>query len=201
MIKNIIFDFGQVLVAYDFNKYLPSIFNDKEEMSKFKAIFCGDEFVNRCDKGDQTFLELIRSAQKEYPHWKKELQQFHDTQLDVLTGEVPGMRDLILRLKDGGYRVFGLTNWSETVYPVLEKYSILSLLEGRIISSEERMIKPDPAIFLKLLEKFSLKAGDCLFTDDKLPNVEGAKSVGMDAVVFKDARQFEEELKKRGVLA
>lgn len=199
MIKNIVFDFGQVLVNYDFNIFLKTIISDEQERSRFAAVVCGDEYVNRFDKGDQSFTEIIREAQQIYPQWHDALQQFHDSQLNVLTGEVPGMRELIVRLKSAGYRVLGLSNWSETVYPVIEKFQILQMIEERIISSEEKIIKPDPAIYRRLLEKFSLKAEESLFTDDKQKNVDGALSVGMEAVLFKNAAQFEEELRRRGV--
>ncbi len=68
-----------------------------------------------------TFREIIRQTQVLYPHWKKELQEFHDRQIECITGEVPGMRELIMELKSMGYGIYGLTNWSETVYKVIEK--------------------------------------------------------------------------------
>ena len=66
------------------------------------------------------------------------------------------MRDLLTRLKADGYRLYGLTNWSKEVYAVIEKFDILQLMDDRLISSEELLIKPDVAIYDRLCEKFGL---------------------------------------------
>ena len=195
MIKNIVFDFGKVLVDYNFDLFLSTIFpNRPEEMKEFEALTCSKEYVDRCDKGDMSFKEIIEETQQLYPHWKEELQEFHDRQIECITGEVPGMRELIMELKSMGYGIYGLTNWSETVYKVIEKYSILQLMDARIVSSEERLIKPERAIYDRLCQKFGLNASECLFTDDKPANVEGAIAAGMYALLFKNAATFRKEL-------
>ena len=200
MIKNLIFDFGKVLVCYDFPSFLKTIIDDEDECRKFEAVVCSEEFVSRCDLGEESFIDLIREYQEKYPHWKRQLQEYYDRQLDVMTGEMPGMRDLITRLKAKGYRLYGLTNWSDAVYDVIGKFDILQMMDERLISSEELLIKPDVAIYDRLCEKFGLVKEECLFTDDKQINIDGAKAAGMSAVLFSDARQFEEELKKHGVM-
>ena len=199
MIKNLIFDFGKVLVCYDFPKFLKTIIDDEDECRRFEEVVCSEEFVNRCDLGEDSFIDLIRECQEKYPHWKNQLQEYFDRQLDVVTVEMPGMRDLLTRLKAKGYRLYGLTNWSEAVYDVIAKYDILSMMDGRLISSEELLIKPDVAIYDRLCEKFGLVKEECLFTDDKQINIDGAKAAGMPAVLFTDARQYEEDLKRYGV--
>ena len=199
MIKNLIFDFGKVLVCYDFPKFLKTIIDDEDECRRFEEVVCSEEFVNRCDLGEDSFIDLIRECQEKYPHWKNQLQEYFDRQLDVVTVEMPGMRDLLTRLKAKGYRLYGLTNWSEAVYDVIEKFDILSMMDDRLISSEELLIKPDVAIYDRLCEKFGLVKEECLFTDDKQINIDGAIAAGMQAVLFTDAHQFEEDLKRYGV--
>lgn len=199
MIKNIIFDFGKVLVCYDHSAFLKTIFDDDEERRKFEDIFCSAEFVLRCDLGEKSFIEIIRESQLKYPHWAEQLQELYDRQLDAMTGEMPGMRNLLTRLKAAGYNLYGLTNWSDSIYSVIEKFDILSMMDDRLISSEEVMIKPDVAIYNRLCEKFNLNKEECLFTDDKQINIDGAKAAGMPAVLFIDACQLEKDLKKYGV--
>ena len=82
------------------------------------------------------------------------------------------------------------------MYQVRDRYDILQMMDGTLISSEEKLIKPDPAIFRRFCEKFSLKADECLFTDDRPENIEGARSVGMTAIHFLNPNQFSSELKK-----
>ena len=201
MIKNLIFDFGKVLICYDYTSFLKTIFDDDDERRGFEEVFCGAEFVRRCDLGEDSFIDLIRESQAKYPHWRNQLQEFYDRQLDAMTVEMPGMRDLLTRLKADGYRLYGLTNWSDAVYDVIEKFDILRMMDDRLISSEERLIKPDVAIYDRLCEKFGLVKEECLFTDDKQINIDGAKAAGMPAVLFTDARQYEEDLKRYGVIS
>ena len=200
MIKNLIFDFGKVLIDYDYDVFLNSIIENSKDRAEFKAVFCSMEFTNLCDRGDMPFGDIIKEYQSLYPRWKNELQQFGDRQLDAMTAEVPGMRALLNRLRACGYHLYGLTNWSATVYPVIEKFDILQMMDGTVISSEEHMIKPDKAIYERLCEKFGLRMDECLFTDDKQINVDGALASGMNAVLFKNAAQYEDELKTRGLL-
>ena len=200
MIKNLIFDFGKVLVCYDFPSFLKTIFDDEEECLRFEAVVCSEEFVSRCDLGAESFIDLIKECQVKYPHWERQLQEYYDRQLDVMTVEMPGMRDLLTWLKAKGYRLYGLTNWSNAVYDVIEKFDILQMMDDRLISSEEILIKPDVAIYDRLCEKFGLVMEECLFTDDKQANIDGAKAAGMPAVLFTDTRQYEEDLKRYGVI-
>ncbi|MBR6283691.1 MAG: HAD family phosphatase [Muribaculaceae bacterium] len=194
MIKNLIFDFGKVLICYDYQSFLKTIFDDDGERLEFEKIVCSIEFTQRCDLGVEPFIDIIREFQEKFPYWKRPLQEFHDRQLDAMTIEMPGMRDLLTRLKANGYRLYGLTNWSNTVYPVIEKFSILQMMDDRLISSEEHLVKPDVAIYNRLCEKFGLVKEECLFTDDKQINIDGAKAAGMPAVLFTDVHQFEEDL-------
>jgi len=200
MIKNLIFDFGKVLVDYDFLPLLKSMFVDEVERAEFMSMFCTSEFTDRCDKGDRLFSEVIDECRRQYPQWDRQFLQFRDGQLGCITSEMPGMHNLLTKLKEQGFKLYGLTNWSETVYPVIDKFDILQMMDGRVVSSEEKIIKPDIAIYSRLCEKYSLMAEECLFTDDKQVNVDGAVKAGMEAVLFTDAERYEAELVKRGLL-
>lgn len=199
MIKNLIFDFGMVLVCYDLPSLLKTLFDDDDERLEFEKVVCSVEFIRRCDLGVESFIDIIRESQRKYPYWEKQLQEFHDRQLDAMTIEMPGMRDLLTRLKANGYRLYGLTNWSSTIYPVIEKFDILQMMDDRLISSEEHLIKPDVAIYNRLCEKFGLIKEECLFTDDRQINVDEANAAGMPAVLFTDAHQLEKDLNALGV--
>ena len=77
----------------------------------------------------------------------------------------------------------------------MKNYDIFDLLDGQVISSEVHLLKPEPEIYQHLLEKFGLQAEECVFTDDKAINVEGAEKVGLHGIVFQDAAQYAHELK------
>lgn len=194
MIRNLIFDFGGVLIGYDYQSLVKTLFDDEAERRAFQELVCSEEFMTRCDLGEESFAEIIRKQQELYPRWKRQLQEFHDRNVDAMTGEMPGMRELLIRFKAEGYHLYGLTNWSEAVYRVIEKFDILQMMEGTLFSSEEKMLKPDAAIYRRLCEKFGLRPEECLFTDDKQVNVDGALAVGMQAVLFTNAKEYEKSL-------
>ena len=200
MIKNLIFDFGKVLVCYDFTAFLRTFIDDDAERYAFEQIVAHPKFVERCDLGVDSFEDIIREHQQTYPHWARQFQIFYDRQLEAVTHEMPGMRDLLIRLKNKGYKLYGLSNWGNTIYPVMEKFDIFRLLDDRIISSEEKIVKPDMAIYNLLCERFNLIPQECLFTDDKHANIDAAQASGMQAVLFTDTDHFEQDLKRLGVL-
>lgn len=195
MIKNLIFDFGKVLVDYNFSHIIDPLFDNEADKKEFYAFFASLDFVNELDREVTPFLEIIQKKQKEYPKYTYQLQVFFDRYVDFVTGEVPGMKGLLTDLKGQGYKLYGLTNWSSKVHEVMKNYEIFGLLDDQLISSEEHLIKPEPEIYERLLEKFDLKAEECVFTDDKAINVEAAIKVGLQGIVFHDAEQYARELK------
>jgi FMN phosphatase YigB (HAD superfamily) len=100
------------------------------------------------------------------------------------------MRELLCRFKDGGSRLYGLSNWSYKVYEVIRKYPIFSLLDGMVISSDVHLLKPDSRIYQCLMEKYGLQNEDCVFIDDRKDNVEAAQKLKMQGIVFEDALQL-----------
>ncbi len=195
MIKNLIFDFGKVLVDYDFSHIIDPLFDNEADKKEFYTFFASLDFVNELDREVTPFLEIIQKKQREYPKYTEQLQVFFDRYVDFVTGEVPGMKGLLTDLKGQGYKLYGLTNWSSKVHEVMKIYDIFDLLDDQLISSEEHLIKPEPEIYERLLEKFDLKAEECVFTDDKAINVEAAINVGLQGIVFQDAEQYARELK------
>ncbi len=195
MIKNLIFDFGKVLVDYDFFHTIRRYFASDADLQEFAELFTSPEFLDRCDLEEEPFAEIILDSRRKYPKFDYQLQKFYEEYPQFVLGEIPGMRSLLTRLRQEGFRLYGLTNWCSMVHRVMEDWDILTMLDGRVISSEEKLIKPDAAIFLRLCEKYGLKPEECLFTDDKAINVEGAKKVGMQGIVFENAVQYERELR------
>jgi epoxide hydrolase-like predicted phosphatase len=195
MIKALIFDFGKVLVDYDFAHIIDPLFDNEEDRQEFYTFFASLEFINELDREVTPFIDIIRRKQQEYPKYTEQLQVFFDKYVDFVTGEVPGMKLLLKELKASGYELYGLTNWSSKVHQVMKNYDIFDLLDGQVISSEVHLLKPEPEIYQHLLEKFGLQAEECVFTDDKAINVEGAEKVGLHGIVFQDAAQYAHELK------
>jgi len=191
-IKNIVFDFGKVLVDFDSVQLVRRICQDGKRQEEFIQIVENPDFIDRCDKGDESMDEITLDMQQRYPHLAEEFGQYNTRYSEEVTGEISGMRALLGKLKLQGYHLYGLTNWCSKVTEVIEKYSgLFSMLEGIVVSSEERIIKPNPEIYRHLFRKFDLKPEECVFVDDKARNIEAARELGMHGIVFVDASQLE----------
>lgn len=195
MIRNLVFDFGNVLVRHDLQPIVNDLFNNnQQERGKFLDILSDREFVDTCDRGIIPFDEMLERAIKRYPKYENAIRYFNNHYLDEITGEVAGMKELLKKLKKLGYRLYGLTNWSNTIYRVMDKFDIFNLLDGWVISCEEHTIKPEKEIYIRLCDKYNLSPEECLFTDDRETNVSGAIAAGMKAVLFTDVIKYRNDL-------
>ena len=200
MIKNIIFDFGAVLVDWNPHYLFDSYFGSKEKADWFLANICTAKWNGEVDRG-MPISEAVKQLSEVYPEWATEIDMYFNRWLEMMGGEIPGMYELIQRLKSKGYGVYGLTNWSaETFCLVRHMYAIFDLMDGMVVSGEEHLLKPEPEIFHCLFGRYGLEPSECIFTDDNEANVDGARRVGLTAIRFRNAAQFEEELVALGVL-
>lgn len=197
-IKNIVFDFGGVLIDWNPRYLYRSYFaGDEERMEWFLQNVCTYPWNIQMD-GGKPFAEGVAELTALHPEWAEAIGVYHTRWAEMIGGEVEGTASLIKRLKAAGYRVFGLTNWSMETYPLIrDNYEVFSLFEGIVVSGEEHLLKPDEKIYRCLLERYSLEAAESVFLDDNADNVAGAEAVGMEAVRFVDAQQAEAELKSR----
>lgn len=194
MIRNLVFDFGKVLVDYSFELLFDNYFPDRLSVDEFMTKVFTPYWGQRVDREDVPLAETIAELQSLFPQWAEQIEIYETRHPDFVTGEVPGMRALLTGLKAQGYHLYGLTNWCHKVHVTMQQYDIFRLLDGQIISSEEHLIKPEPAIYQRLFDRFGLVPAECVFADDKAENVEGARAMGMHAILFKDAEQYAREL-------
>ena len=193
-IRNLIFDFGKVLVDYDFEPPIQRFFKDADKARRFLEIVCDDGFIDRCDLEAMPFAEIIEDMKSKHPEFADAFDNFRDNYCDFVTGEVDGMHELLSRLKTMGYRLYGLTNWCSKVYDIIAQYEIFGLLDGYVVSSDVKQIKPDKAIYQTLCDKFNLNPEECVFADDKRKNIDGAIAAGMKGILFTSASNYEKQL-------
>lgn len=201
MIKNIVFDFGGVLVQYDFKAFFAKQLGSEEQAEWFLQHILTEENNDLVDKEDKPFGEYIADWKRQWPDYIKAIDALDKRYTDIFTGEVPGITALMQDLKARGYRILGLSNWSTKVFDVIRKYPRpFNQLEGSLISHEVHLLKPDVAIFDAFCQRFEVKADECLFIDDKPENIEGAKRAGFHGVVFTHTNQLRETLENEGIL-
>lgn len=190
--KNIIFDFGNVLVRWEpVRSFLPYFGCDHKSFAYFWEHICDADLRNRIDAGESQ-REVIAEYQAKYPKYAKPLAMYFDNWEAGLPGEMPGMLELVRELKSRpDLHIYGLTNWSMETFPQARKrFAVLQEIDNYVVSGDVKMIKPDTAIFQLLLNRFELKAEDCIFVDDNPANVESAKRLGMQGIVFRGAEDL-----------
>lgn len=194
MIKNIVFDFGGVLVQYDFITFFAKLLGSRDKAIWFMQNVLPQNVNNDMDLEIRPFVYYLEQQKRLWPEYANALDAFDKHYTDVFIGETEGIRDLMLRLKADGYRLLGLSNWSSRVYDVMAKYDIFKILEGSLISKDVHQLKPNRDIYESFLKKFNVKADECVFIDDKPENIEGCKAIGMPGIIFRDTNQLDKEL-------
>lgn len=181
---NIVFDFGNVLVRWEPEKVYSEFFGDEAKSWYFLRHIFTAEWRGRIDAGESQD-RCIRQLKAQFPEYENAIEIFRTRWEDMLTGEMPGMRELILELRSRKYEIYGLTNWSMETFPAArERFSILQMIDRYVVSGAEGLIKPDPRLFQVLLDRYNLKTEETVFVDDNPDNVEAAARLGMRAIQF-----------------
>lgn len=195
MIKNIVFDMGKVLLAYEPQKYVHEIINNSDGAEAvLRELFQGPEWP-MLDAGAISEKEAIQRVQSRIPEYADLVSRAMEHWDDMLI-PLPGMAEILAALKGKGYSLYVLSNMSLRFPQIFKQKTIFRYFDGYVFSSQEKIVKPDPAIYQCLLNRFHLKAEECVFIDDLPRNVEGAKSMGMNAHKFVGAEELEDFLKK-----
>lgn len=200
-IKAIVFDYGNVLLEWNprnvYERYFP---NNPEGMERF---FKEVDFMTwnaMQDKG-RTFKEGVADLSAKFPHYAHLIQAYHDHWKDSIGNSISGTVEILKRLKQAGYPLYGLSNWSAETFPFArEKYDFFGLFDDMVISAEVGFVKPEPEIYHIMLEKIGRPASECLFIDDSLANIEQAKRMGFVTIHFTSPAQLKDELTQMGIL-
>ena len=177
--QNIIFDFGNVLVQWHPEKVYAEHFGDEARAWWFLRHVADNEWRSRIDAGE-SYAACSAELTDRYPEYAKAIALYSSRWREMLTDEVPGMREVIDELKAKDYEIYGLTNWSMETFPEARaRFDILQMIDRYVVSGAEGMVKPDPRLFQVLLDRYGLKAEECTFIDDNPDNVAAAIRMGM----------------------
>ncbi len=192
--KNIVFDFGGVLVHYDFKRFFRTYFSSDEETERFMHnVF--NHANTELDRGVESPSHIISRTKRTWPEYKVPLDALLERYEDIFTGEIEGMAELMDSLKEQGFTLLGLSNWSALVERIMRKYpTLFGKLDGMLISKDVHLLKPDRDIYQAFCDKFGVKAEECIFIDDKEENIRGAQQYGMQGIVFRNAQQLRQAL-------
>lgn len=201
MIRNVVFDMGQVLIHWTPHVLLePFHLTPEEENMVLRELFQSVEWV-RLDRGSMTHGEVIEAVCSRLP------ERLHPCVREIVTRwdewtlvPMEGMADLLRELKEKGMHIYLLSNANLKLRSYFPRIPGSECFDGLMVSAEERLLKPQHEIFEALLSRFGLKAEECFFVDDAPANVEGAAEAGLSGTVFYgDVPRLRRELRKAGI--
>lgn len=199
MIRNIIFDIGNVLVEWRWREYYESLHLGPDVTERLARATVLSPLWEEFDRGEMDEEVLLDKFIANDPELEKEIRMVRDNIREML-GRYDYAIPWLQELKSKGYKVYYLSNFSHQAHRQgAHVLDFLPLMDGGILSYQEKLIKPDPAIYQLLLERYGLQARECVFLDDTERNVEAAMRQGMAGIVFHSREQAVEELRGLGV--
>ena len=197
---NIIFDIGMVLIKWDPRNLYRKIFTDEAKMEWFLANVCTNEWNLEQDRG-RSFSDAVKLITPHHPEFAVEIAAYDVRWAEMIPGVIEGSVDILETLHKKDAPLYAITNWNQDKFRETKlNYPFLNLFRDIVVSGDEKLIKPDAAIFELCLKRNKLQATDCLFIDDSLKNVKGAEAVGMQAHNFTTPEKLRSDLKARGLL-
>lgn len=197
-----IFDIGRVL--YDWHPrflYERLIANDRA-LDAFLRDVVTPEWHFQHDAG-RPFAETSAELIARHPAHEALILAWRDRYLETISGPVPGVHAIVEELDRAGVPLFVISNFSHEFWPPFRarEAALFDRFQGFVISGEERLMKPDRAIYTLALARFGLDPAEAFFVDDSPANVAAAAATGIHAVVFTDAPALRRDLIAAGLLA
>jgi HAD superfamily hydrolase (TIGR01509 family) len=196
--KNVIFDVGGVLLDWNPGRVLQSFYADANERERMRQLIFHHADWLELDRGTMAEDLLLQRIAERAGRPVPELQGLFEVVRDSLHPKQETVA-LLGSLSARGVPLYCLSNMPSKIYATLsERFDFWQHFDGIVISGDVRMVKPEPAIFRHLLERYGLRAGDTVFVDDLPANVEAAQRLGLHGVVFENAAQCELALQSHG---
>ena len=197
----VVFDIGHVLIEWDPRHLYREIFGgDEDLMDDFLANVCTPEWNREQDRG-RSWEEATAILIRQHPDCAELIRLYDECWEQMVPDAVAGTPEILQELQARGVKTYGLTNFSESKLTLTHKrFDFLNHFDGLVISGVERLVKPDPAIYQILLNRYDLDPADLFFVDDTPENVEAARTLGMDAHLFTGADDLRRQLVEIGLL-
>ena len=196
----VVFDLGNVLIRWDPRPALAAGVGDAEAARLLAAEDFDFAAWNAAQDAGRSFADGVAEVARSHPHWAEHVAAYGPNFAASITGEVEDTVRVLRDLHGAGVPLVALTNWAAETFPhARERFSFLELFDDIVVSGEERVAKPDPAIFEILARRVGRPLTECVFVDDSPANVEAAAAAGMDAIRFTDTGHLRGDLRARGL--
>ena len=199
-LTTLIFDLGGVLIDWNPRYLYRKLFDTEEEVENFLSQITTMEWNEEQD-GGRSIETGTRILIKRYPEYREKITAYYSRWEEMLGGPITATVNLLDKLrKQNKYRILALTNWSAETFPIAQsRYDFLNWFEGIVVSGEEHLKKPDPAIYQLLLERYQIVSSEALFIDDNLRNIEAARLLGIQSLHYQSSHLLRKQLIESGI--
>lgn len=200
-VRAVVFDVGNVLYGWDPDSFLVKQIADDEARLRFIDDVDLYGWHDSLD-GGRGFAEAAAELSEKFPAYAHLIAAWGERFGETITDPVPGTHAIVEELDERGVPLFAITNFSADFWRPFHdrEKEFFKRFRDIVVSGEEKLLKPDPAIYYLALDRFGLKPGEALFIDDREINVEGARAVGMHAHLFTTADDLRIRLKDERLL-
>ncbi|HEY0623660.1 HAD family phosphatase [Sphingomonas sp.] len=197
-----IFDIGNVLFTWHPRFLYERLIGDDRALAAFLDGVLTLDWHFQHDEG-RDFAETSAELIAQHPQHADLIAAWQPRFNESVGGPVPGMHDLVADLDSAGVPLFAITNFSHEFWPPFraEWPQLFDRFRDVVVSGEEKLVKPDPAIYRLALARFKLEPHEAVFIDDNAANVAGAQALGIRSIHFKDAEATRRELADAGLIA
>lgn len=201
MYKNIIFDFGGVIVQFNPKDFLMDHFmNKRAEEIVYELTFGSQEWqdldrgIITREEGNAAMLENAARVNRVF-----EVQTVIDEWPAILRTKESTVHTM-QKLKAAGYRLYYLTNIPADIMDELRQREWFSLFDGGVASCDVHLCKPEPAIYTTLMQTCNLAYDESIFIDDNKVNAQAAYNLGITGILYKNPKSFERALHACGIV-
>ena len=195
MINTVIFDIGMVLVYFRWRELFTDLGFKGEKFDKIAQATVHNPWWNEFDKGRMSLEEVVEKYVAAAPEYREDITKIYDYSdkfVELYDYAIPWIREL----KERGYKVYILSNWSEPAYEANKDTHLrfLQEVDGAVMSYREGMIKPASEIYQLICDRYQINPGEAVFLDDNKANIDAARNYGLHAIHFQNYEQGKEEL-------
>jgi 2-haloacid dehalogenase len=197
----VVFDVGNVLYGWDPESFLERQIADDEARLRFIEDIDLWGWHDTLD-GGRPFAEAANELSEKFSAYAALISAWGESFGETITDPVPGVHAIVEALDARGVPLFAITNFSADFWPPFraKEDAFFRRFRDIVVSGEEKMLKPDPALYYRALHRFGLKPAEALFVDDRAINVEGARAVGMQGHLFIGADDLRARLEAEGLV-
>jgi 2-haloacid dehalogenase len=177
------------------------MFDTEKEMETFLSDVDVMGWHLEQDRG-RSLREGTEVLASRHPEYAREIEAFYGRWEEMFGGDIEGAVRVLGELRDLGYPLYALTNYSSETFPLArEQYGFLRWFDEIVVSGEEGLVKPDREIYDLLVKRTGLDPARSAFVDDREENVRTAEGLGFTGIVFRDGVELREEMIRLGLLS